>query len=270
MAAWPGGPARLRPARCLLLLAACCGAFALLARWVALPLLFWRLAERCERPAHEAVGSIQAEGPGGPLTVELRRYAPLLVAEVLLPRSLSAEQRQVLGFRQVAGYIFGGNRQRRRLGELGRWVPRWMAAGPEGPEKIAMTAPVVQQTDSAAGRGGGEEEAAGRIVKVSFTMPSKYSRLSELPVPTNRNVTLRAVPAHYAAVVGFRGRPPSAAKVASVQSAMEVALAAAGLRPEAGRGALVHQYHDPFATPRVLRWNEVVLLLEPEGVEARR
>lgn len=257
-----------RAARWLALVLVALGLLALAARYVVLPLLFWRFSERLERPTYEVVGSLEADGEDGRhWKMELRRYQPYLVAEVRLPRGMSEEQARASGFRQVAGYIFGGNLQRKRLGAPGR------VAVEREPEKIAMTVPVQQETNSMVGSPSEAGcSAVGDVretMAVTFTMPSKYKSLAQLPVPTNRNVTLRAVPAHFVAAVGFRGRPPTPAKVASIRRAMEFSLAAAGVRPRRAHAAWVYQYHDPFATPRLLRWNEVVLPLETQGMEER-
>lgn len=243
--------------RWLVVVALALGGFALLARYVVVPLLFWRLAESCERPRYEVVRTLLTQSAGGrPLTVEVRRYEAYVVAEVNCPRGLSEQQRRRFGFQQVAGYIFGKN-VRRKAGLVGRWLPRPVAVAlGQDAEKISMTAPV--QSETLTSPAGGEVET----VVVSFTMPSKYRTVTDLPVPLNRNVTFRAVPSHYAAAVGFRGPPPSASKIVEMQLAIKAALADAGLRPARGRGTFVYQYHDPFATPRLLRWNEVVLLVE--------
>eukprot|EP00930_Biecheleria_cincta_P048396 TRINITY_DN33715_c0_g1_i1.p1 TRINITY_DN33715_c0_g1~~TRINITY_DN33715_c0_g1_i1.p1 ORF type:complete len:280 (-),score=36.47 TRINITY_DN33715_c0_g1_i1:424-1263(-) len=250
---------RSRRLRCLCILFSILGAVAGLGRYVVFPLLAWRLAERCERPHFELFGVLDARDQiGNHLRVELRHYSPYLVAEVRLPTGLTEQQQRTLGFRQVAGYIFGGNK-RRAPGVLGRFAFRSIAMGQEA-EKIAMTVPVQQETASKPG-----DAALDRVAQtsvVSFTMPSRYQSLRDLPLPTNSNVTLRAVPEQYAAVIGFRGPPPKPEKVLALQSAIERSLQAAGIHPMRGRAALVYQYHDPFATPNILRWNEVVLLIE--------
>lgn len=251
---------RSRPARWLLTALLGVAALGFLARYLVLPVLFWRRAEACERPEYTVLGSLPAETlHHSPVTVELRRYEPYLVAEVQVPAGLSEDEMQKLGFGQVAGYIFGDN-LRRRSGFLGRY----MAMTAEEPEPIAMTAPVQQELAHA--QMSAHEEST-KLTAVSFTMPSKYKHLSQLPVPKNSNVTLRAVPEHYAAVVGFRGPPPKPAKVSDLRWAMRAALEAAGLERDHSRGVMVYQYHDPFATPNMLRWNEVVMLLHPHGLE---
>jgi len=253
----PKRPARSRPARLLLAVVV----LVLLARYVVLPLIAWRRAESCERPSYEALGSLAGETiHGSPLKVELRRYEPHLVAEVRVPKGLPEEEQRSLGFGQVASYIFGDN-QRRRPGFLGRRL-----AITEGePEPIAMTAPVQTELHPAVQKSASEEHAETSVV--SFTMPSKYKAIHELPIPQNSNVTLRVVPGYYAAAVGMRGATPKSAKVSEVQGAIRRAVAGAGLKVDESTGVLLLQYHDPFATPSMLRWNEVALRLQEDGVE---
>mmetsp|Transcript_97695 Transcript_97695/g.280682 ORF Transcript_97695/g.280682 Transcript_97695/m.280682 type:complete len:281 (+) Transcript_97695:79-921(+) len=267
-----GPPFRRRVVRCLAVLVLAGGALALAARYVVFPLFFWRLAEKCERPAFELLRTLDIRSADGrAYNLQLRLYEPYLVAEVRLPRGLSEQDQRSLGFRQVARYIFGGN-LRRRTGLMGsRWAPRWMAAGEES-EEISMTAPVQTETALSARSFGEEDPAADAAsaadkVSVSFTMPSKYTSLRDLPVPSNPNITLRSVARHAAAAVGFRGPPPSPERVAALKSGMKIALQEIGLHPQRGHGAMVYQYHDPFATPNLLRWNEVVLLLAPSSLD---
>ena len=59
--------------------------------------------------------------------------------------------------------------------------------------KIAMTAPVLQ------------EEIANHQWRISFVMPAGME-ISELPIPTNSNITLRHMDAHYAAAIKFAGK----------------------------------------------------------------
>mmetsp|Transcript_115625 Transcript_115625/g.326884 ORF Transcript_115625/g.326884 Transcript_115625/m.326884 type:complete len:269 (+) Transcript_115625:53-859(+) len=255
--------AKFRSVRWVAILVCFLGALCLLLRYVIGPLIFWQLAERCERPTYDVLQTLEANGyRSRPLRIEIRRYAPYLVAEVRLPADLSEQEQRALGFRQVAGYIFGGNK-RRRSGLMWRWAPRRVAMGQE-PEKIAMTAPV--QTQTASMPGSPTEAAAAETTTVSFTMPSKYRTMHDLPLPDNRNVTFRAVPEHIEAVVGFRGPPPKPGQVVGIQQAMEIALSGSRIQIQGGQGALVYQYHDPFATPNILRWNEVALLVDMPGV----
>jgi len=161
-----------------------------------------------------------------PCGAELRRVPPQLVACAEVPDDEGSLRRaQSRGFRQVAGYIFGGN-----VGGEGVAAP------------IAMTAPVVSQPLP----GGG--------ARVSFIMPtSKFSSLEQLPQPTSARVTLAALPARLELVEARRGawRYP---ELAAVSAAAE-RLAAAARRdgalevPADGPNFRVHNYDPPWALP---------------------
>ncbi len=114
--------------------------------------------------------------------IEIREYAPTLVAEV----EVRGERRQALnaGFRLIADYIFGNNLSSKKVAMT---APVTQEAG----EKIAMTAPVTQL--------GGDN-----TWKVRFVMPRDYT-LASLPRPRNSDVRLLPVPAHRAVVIRFSG-----------------------------------------------------------------
>lgn len=102
--------------------------------------------------------------------VELRTYGPRIAAETTVVAD--EDSARSIGFRRLAGYIFGGNQRE---------------------EEIAMTAPVAQQ--------------AGTI---RFFMPSKWS-METLPTPAGGDVTLVEVPGETVAVLRFSGdRSPGA------------------------------------------------------------
>mmetsp|Transcript_29279 Transcript_29279/g.66336 ORF Transcript_29279/g.66336 Transcript_29279/m.66336 type:complete len:267 (-) Transcript_29279:209-1009(-) len=250
-----------RPARWLLTALLGIVTLGMFARYVVMPMLAWTRAQSAERPMYTVVGSISSETlHGHAVPVELRHYETYLVAEVELPEGLSQDEQRKEGFGQVARYIFGDN-LRRRSGLMGRWFAWTHKEG----EQIAMTAPVQQELHPAVQASAHEEKH--ETAKVSFIMPSMYKAIHELPVPRNGNITLRAVPTHYAAVVGFRGAQPSPHKVAEYRFVIGKALEHQGLKVEESRGVMVYQYHDPIATPNMLRWNEVVIWVHPHGVE---
>ena len=118
---------------------------------------------------------------------ELRRYAPMIVAETLVEGSLSEGSNA--GFRLIAGYIFGKN-QSRTAGsseKIAMTVPVTMQPG----QKIAMTAPVT--TGNIDGRW-----------KMHFVMPAQYT-MQTLPVPSDPRVSLREVAEQRIAVKVFSG-----------------------------------------------------------------
>ncbi len=133
---------------------------------------------------------------------ELRRYAPVVVAETVVDGDMDAASNK--GFRLIADYIFGNN-----LGAGGT---------PEKPsEKIAMTAPVTVEpalrsekiSMTAPVTVEPQVEPAGAMMgtnrwRVHFVMPSRYS-LATLPKPVNPAVSLRAVPGKTYAVLIYSG-----------------------------------------------------------------
>ena len=130
-------------------------------------------------------------------------------------------------FRRLVGYIGGRNTQSR---------------------KVAMTAPVVQET---------EDEAAGRFV-VGFVMPADFD-LAGAPAPTDDDVRLRAVPAQTAAALTFSGRWT---RERYDEHARRL-LAARGRGRSRGRRATRFARFDPPWTPWFLRRNEVVVPVAP-------
>ena len=114
---------------------------------------------------------------------ELRAYPAVLVAEVSVEAPF--DEAGNLGFRPLAGYIFGGNQSR---GKLAMTAPVTQKAQPE---KIAMTAPVSQV-------------AAEKGFLVQFTMPAGYP-LATLPKPDDERVRLREIAPRKVAVLRYSG-----------------------------------------------------------------
>jgi hypothetical protein len=152
---------------------------------------------------------------------ELRSYGAHLVAEVTVAGDRSGALNQ--GFRQLAGYIFGGN-----------------AAGQE----VAMTAPVAQ--------GPGDQ---GWTVR--FSMPSSWT-LDTLPAPQNAAVRLVEVAPERQIVLTFSGRTPDSVLAARAEELRGLAQGA-GLVITAG--PFFYYYDDPFTLPWNRR-NEVAFRVE--------
>ncbi|HZY50668.1 MAG TPA: heme-binding protein [Devosia sp.] len=165
---------------------------------------------------------------------ELRRYAPVIVAEVRVTGEMQAATNA--GFRLLAGYIFGGNDARKSVAMT---APVTLAASTG--TKIAMTAPV-----TLAGREGDWI--------VQFTMPRQWS-LETLPVPNDPRVRLRPVPEMLMAVLKFSGltSPPRVAR----KSAELAAWAAERDLEISGTPSLAR--YDPPWTPWFMRRNEVMV-----------
>jgi len=123
--------------------------------------------------------------------IELRRYAPFIVAETFVEGSMDAASGK--GFRAIADYIFGNNVA---VGQ----------ASAQSAEKIAMTAPVALEPLPAATQVSAQPQAMQGVNRwrVHFVMPSAYT-LATLPKPNNPAVALREVPAKTWAVLSYTG-----------------------------------------------------------------
>ena len=168
-------------------------------------------------------------------TVELRQYAPYIVAEVVL--DASAEDAGNRAFPILAGYIFGKNKGERKLAMT---APVTQTAVPV---KMEMTAPVTQ----AAVSGG---------MRVQFVLPEGVT-LESAPEPLDPRVQLRLVPASQWAAIRYSGTW-SQANYDEHLGKLQAALAAAGV---ATRGEpVLARYNGPM-TPWFLRRNEIWLAL---------
>lgn len=130
-----------------------------------------------EEPGYEVVRRLDG------VDVELRRYAPYVVAQVRVegpPDRADSE-----GFRILAGYIFGRNTGERRL-EMTAPVTR--AAEPV---KLEMTAPVTRTSD-----------AQGYLLQ--FVLPKDVT-LATAPEPIDPRVQLREVPGSLVAAIRYSG-----------------------------------------------------------------
>ncbi|MDO5735883.1 MAG: heme-binding protein [Propionibacteriaceae bacterium] len=119
---------------------------------------------------------------------ELRRYPEHLVAEVTVHGSFDEAVNRA--FRTLAAFIFGDNVGKNKVAMTAPVLQE------PSSEKIAMTAPVLH-------------ESSGQDHVVSFVMPSQYT-MESLPQPTDGNVRIREVPQDMAAVRQFSGRSTEA------------------------------------------------------------
>lgn len=168
---------------------------------------------------------------------ELRAYSPMIVAETLVEGDLDKASNS--GFKVIADYIFGNNTSRNGASEkISMTAPVTME--PKS-ETISMTAPVSMQ------------EMAGKW-RMHFVMPSQYT-LETLPVPNNKAVMLRELPAKNFAVVRFSGLAGEA-KTAKKTEELLAWLAAKKIKP-IGTPELA-RYNPPWTLP-FLRRNEVMV-----------
>jgi hypothetical protein len=167
--------------------------------------------------------------------VELRRYAPYVVAEVVLDGPADDAGRRA--FPILAGYIFGKNKGEKTFAMT---APVTQTAAPV---RMDMTAPVTQ----AAVAGG---------TQVQFVLP-KGVTLATAPEPIDPRVQLRQVPAATWAVIRYSGMWTQSNDLEHL-AALKAALDAAGIATQ-GEPVLA-RYNAPF-TPWFLRRNEIWLAL---------
>jgi hypothetical protein len=188
--------------------------------------LFTPMAFAVEEPSYEVVRTVDDR-------VELRRYAPYVVAEVVLDtRSADAGNQ---AFPILAGYIFGKNKGERKMA-----MTAPVTQSPE-PVKMAMTAPVTQS-------------AAGGGTRVQFVLPADVT-LATAPEPLDARVKLREEPAAVRAVIRYSGTW-SQANYDEHLAALRSALAAAGVATE---GEPVWARYNGPMTPWFMRRNEIWL-----------
>ena len=167
--------------------------------------------------------------------VELRQYAPYVVAEVVL--DATAEDAGSRAFPILAGYIFGKNKGDKKFAMT---APVTQTAAPV---KMEMTAPVTQ----AAVPGG---------MRVQFVLPEGVT-LESAPEPLDPRVQLRLVPASPWATIRYSGTW-SQANYDEHLGKLQAALAAAGVATQ-GQPVLA-RYNNPM-TPWFMRRNEIWLAL---------
>ena len=190
---------------------------------VAMPLL----SRAIEEPDYKVIRKFD--------NVELREYAPYVVAEVVL--AATADDAGSQAFPILAGYIFGKNK---------------------GEKKFAMTAPVTQtaaplQMDMTAPV---TQVAVAGGMRVQFVLP-KGVTLAAAPEPIDPRVHLREVPAGTWAAIRYSGTW-SQSNYLEHLGQLRASLEAAGVATQ-GEPVLA-RYNSPF-TPWFMRRNEVWLAL---------
>lgn len=168
--------------------------------------------------------------------VELRQYAPYLVAEVTLDATADDAGRRA--FPILAGYIFGKNKGEKKFAMT---APVTQSAAPV---KLEMTAPMTQ----VAMTGG---------MRVQFVLPEGVT-LASAPQPLDPRVQLRLVPASQWATIRYSGTW-SQANYDEHLGKLQAALATAGV---ATQGQPVFARYNGPMTPWFMRRNEIWLELQ--------
>ena len=186
------------------------------------------LALAIEEPAYEVIRTID--------DVELRQYAPYVVAEVRI--EADAEEAGNLAFPILAGYIFGKNKGEKKF-EMTAPVTQVAT-----PKRLEMTAPVTQTAVPG---------AVGSYV-IQFVLP-KGVTLASAPEPLDPRVRLREVPASRIAVIRYSGFW-SQANYAEHLDKLRSVLKTAGVDTT---GEPVFSRYNPPLMPWFLRRNEIWL-----------
>lgn len=199
---------------------------------------FSPIAMAIEEPRYEVLVSDGA--------FELRRYAPMLVAETWVDGDMDAASNK--GFRLIADFIFGNNELpgSDQKSKIAMTAP--VTIEPQS-SKIAMTAPVTvePQLDDAS------LESAQRW-RIHFVMPSTYT-LENIPKPRNEAVRLREVPTKYFVVHKYSWLNTQS----RVQQKTQETLQWAQQRSLQVLGAPQLARYDPPWTPPMLRRNEIMV-----------
>jgi len=185
------------------------------------------LSHAIEEPDYEVIRRFD--------NVEVRRYAPYVVAEVVL--DTPADEAGNKAFPILAGYIVGKNKGEKTFAMT---APVTQTAAPI---RMDMTAPVTQ----AATAGG---------MRVQFVLP-KGVTLATAPEPIDPRVQLREVPAGSWAVIRYSGTWSQSNYLEHLEQ-LRAAVQAEGVATQ-GEPVLA-RYNPPF-TPWFMRRNEIWLAL---------
>ena len=161
---------------------------------------------------------------------ELRNYEAMIVAETKVDGDMDKASSK--GFRNLAGYIFGDNKD-----DQG------------SKEKISMTAPVILEANE-------QKLTKDNSYWVRFVMPKEYD-MNSLPTPNNAEVTLRKLPATKFAVIrfsGLAGEDKVDANLEKLQSWM------AQEELQGNGEPILARYNPPWTLP-FMRRNEILIPL---------
>lgn len=139
-----------------------------------------------EEPQYEV---IQTDG-----AFEIRRYAPILIAETFVDGDMDEASNK--GFRLIADFIFGNNQVADTNANAKIAMTAPVTVEPIS-QKIAMTAPVTVEPQSA-----DTNMQVPKKWRIYFVMPSQYT-LANIPKPKNNAVTLKEVPSKYFLVYSY-------------------------------------------------------------------
>lgn len=188
-----------------------------------------------EQPAYQSLEKDEA--------FELRFYAPMIVAEVVVQGNLAAAGKE--GTRLIKQYIFrqGPNAEldskTLAAGRLSMTVPVTIE---KVPEKMAMTVPVTMQA------------TASSSYRLHFVMPAAYT-LASLPKSADPRVTIRSLPEQKWASIRF-SKFSTEANIAAQTALLQNWMAQKGWLAS---GPPQFARYDPPSVPPMLRRSEILI-----------
>ena len=186
-------------------------------------LIWMGAAMAIEEPAYKVVATAG--------DYEVRHYAPMMVAQVLVDGDMDAASSK--GFRLIADYIFGNNQ----------------SAQTASSAKIAMTAPVTAEPQTAEL----DMQTANKWL-IHFVMPSQYT-LENIPKPKNDAVSLRQIPEKHFVVFKYSGFNTTA----KIQHLTEETISwAKGKGMQIVGAPRLSRYDPPWTLP-MFRRNEIMI-----------
>ena len=231
-------------------------------------LTWWEVDKKCEKPKFTLLKTVSTGSRlwyGPAKTVEIRRYAPYIIASFTADADSTMRESLGKGFMSVAGYIFGKNQAKAseasstKVAMTSPVVSEKVAmTSPVVSEKVAMTSPVVSEKVAMTSPVV-SENSGGDAYTVSFIMPSEYT-MATLPTPTDPRVTLKEVPSRTLAALRWRGPSVKEEVMMSYAAELRSALEKEGIKMTTGSAdapPILFQYHPPFAPPW-MRINEVL------------
>lgn len=190
-------------------------------------LYWWFFFSNVEEPGYDVSSTHKS--------IEIRRYNPMLVAEV----TETGDRQTAIsrGFRVLADYIFGNNTVQQKIAMTA-------PVSQTKSEKIQMTAPVVQAPIKNAW-------------KIQFIMPKTY-QLEKLPKPKNKRIQIKQVPEQKRVVIQFSGQ---ANDVKIKQKEQELFQYIEDQDLEVA-STVFYAFYNPPWTPAFLRRNEIMLVVK--------
>jgi hypothetical protein len=169
---------------------------------------------------------------------EIRKYESYIVAKTTISGSFKDAQSE--GFRILAGYIFGKNKSQQKIAMTAPVVQKSES------EKISMTAPVVIASNE------------NKSWTMTFSMPSQFT-IETLPVPTDKRIQIEKVEERFVAAItysGFWGESKNADEAKKLKEWMK-----GNQDYELISEAMFAGYNPPWTLP-FLRRNEMLIELK--------